>query len=849
MSIPSGINNDIALQYEQLKSIVNGTYNKGEVVFDKKSGKFDKINNHEFINWNFWKVSPEQNRETRDAIYNVVEAHLREKWNNNSIVNSYLTRLDYYLRHDNIGKKVERDDIRWILNSIDNGDIIGKTDANSRARTDFYNNLAQKIVSSGLPSNRQNELLNICSVRLLGGGRRAGNLSDEKKNDYTKALVQVLQCGMQNDEAKYAKALEVLKNGFTLPKTIDAQNEAHRKNELDSIMSKYGPNGNADRSRKLSDEEQTFLNRSLLGNNSSKPLTYESRRQLAAILDEYPAGEKRMSELGKWANATLNIVPKSKNQTNPSQPQVRPTVSPQRPQSSLSTNSKLQPDTLDNIMENVGRKVTAQKAEASNSIVSVNATNKAGDLSPTFAETKKLHKELGDKYTECGFAPYSGPVETRASENDVPVLMMNEYTAAMKKALKNKAFMKEASQQVRDLQTGADFYEKNPELMNVVVKDLGAVRTERKNPFRGVQGTSVEVAARLLFTAIRNGTLDQTKISLSIFADSTYCGCGIFKNFSTQEESTFRDFGLLLLAFFKDQGLVKEVTDEKGDTKFEYVKKNGKQLSPAGDGFMVSAPLMYHSMVEIDWPKKDRNGNSITVETLVKHLCLQFRSAVSFDAINKCNEDVFGDVQYKSDYMRFFGGKAGKKMMTESEVATTQSFLKDLYPAIREATKGVKDKAERMRLGHEMLAVFLFTDEFDALASSFSVTGKTRSSEIKRLTNMVMAGRHTELLKIAEENHIKTMRLKIRQDILMARANGVKQFIGGPIGSGAFDNDPELMGRLYAEEFDKYASKDMVFVCPTGVNTRKSIENFNKFEAGFKSYYEEKSKNLDAVEN
>lgn len=888
-----GLNSNSESQYAQLHDIVHGKINMGEVVVDK-SGKFDKINNHEFVNWNFHKVSSAQNKATREAVFKLVSEHVKAKYGADA--NLLVPKIRSYLQLDtkNVEQKVERTDVKVLMDVMDDQAYVDKCRNNSQARTDLYNEVASMVSGSGIPSERKNEILNACYVRLLCDGREIKKLTAEVRKSVLDFADAAVKAGPEKSDAIFSMALSGLKDGAKIPSDVGDQNRERRMSEFATIVSKYGTHSNMPRNWKLSGEEMAFLTNSLLGDNSTKPLPFESRRQLADILDKVQSGPKRMTRLQEWAQSTQNIVTPptasepqivQQSQQVKEQPQPEPEVKPQTenakedeyvqiPTGEIGEDVKIPEKKVEQKDSNKAEPKDSNKVEQKDSNrveteskpidldalcdeIEKNKTSRKEDA-PEVSESLKTEQTVGTEQTVRAADLFAGhdalgeahkKLDERYGDN-TSLKKMEIYTDEMKKALNNEAFLNAASQQVKDLKTGDDFKKEYPELWAAAINDSEKSHRLSKNPFKHAKGYSTNVAMNILMDAIKKGNLDKVKISLSIFADCTYCGCGIFAGYNTQEEATVRDFGLLLLAYFMKEGLVKQAGTPKVP-KFEYVEKNRKQLSPAGDGFMVSAPLLYNSLQKINWPEKDKNGNPINLETLAKHLCLQFRSAASFDAVNSCNEDVFGDVQYKRDFMQFFGGKAGKKEMNGDEVATTQSFLRALYPEMRKAFSGVEGKtlketdAKKKELGRQMLMLFMFTDEFDALApEKGSFFGKTRSSEIKRLTGMVMKGKHTKLLQTARENYINTMRLKIRMDILMAKANGIKQVIGGAIGCGAFFNEPELMGRMYAEEFDKYADDDMEFICPDAGKSNGEV--FVSFSKGFNDHFAGRPKVADA---
>ena len=102
-----GLNSNSESQYAQLHGIVHGKINMGEVVVDK-SGKFDKINNHEFVNWNFHKVSSAQNKATREAVFKLVSEHVKAKYGADA--NLLVPKIRSYLQLDtkNVEQKVGR---------------------------------------------------------------------------------------------------------------------------------------------------------------------------------------------------------------------------------------------------------------------------------------------------------------------------------------------------------------------------------------------------------------------------------------------------------------------------------------------------------------------------------------------------------------------------------------------------------------------------------------------------------------------------------------------------------------------------------------------------------------------
>ena len=77
------------------------------------------------------------------------------------------------------------------------------------------------------------------------------------------------------------------------------------------------------------------------------------------------------------------------------------------------------------------------------------------------------------------------------------------------------------------------------------------------------------------------------------------------------------------------------------------------------------------------------------------------------------------------------------------------------------------------------------------------------NSTIQNLIN-IAKDTNGKILNEAKNNYRNLIRKFIRNWVVLAREQNVRYFVGGAVGCGAFENDPNMVSNIMAEEFIKY---------------------------------------------
>lgn len=313
-----------------------------------------------------------------------------------------------------------------------------------------------------------------------------------------------------------------------------------------------------------------------------------------------------------------------------------------------------------------------------------------------------------------------------------------------------------------------------------------------KNPFSMMEGGSTKVAYEFLNQlkeeAKKNNKtfkMEENKIGLEIFADQTYCGCGILVGYKTQEESTLRDANPSLLAHLIGNNKITKKNTEFGKM-YEYNSSANLPLSTS-DGYIIKGEIKILNCEKI--LDKDEIFPVNFIFTSMPSLsgapdCLDKNGVYSWTL--KCRDILSSDKKLNEDQ---------KKALYE---------LIETLLSKRKSKDNSKDCYKEENFGKTM-KLLMFYEKIN-LPNNTGEIDKT----IEQLNNIITGGSATELAD-ADINYQKTIRESIRAWIVMSRCYGIKYFIGGAVGCGVFENKPEVVSQIIAEEFVNYGG-DMKYI-------------------------------------
>ncbi|MCQ2819992.1 MAG: hypothetical protein MJ252_22220 [archaeon] len=337
-----------------------------------------------------------------------------------------------------------------------------------------------------------------------------------------------------------------------------------------------------------------------------------------------------------------------------------------------------------------------------------------------------------------------------------------------------------------------------------------------ENPFEVKTGSTSDIVCKL------HKDNPNAKLCAQIFADHTYYGCGLLFHWTTQEEATLRDTNPELMIWLQHRGLIKEELDGR-KIKFRYVE-NSKELSTS-DGYMVPAQFCLKNTELLEKP----------FET-----CLLFTSFPSLTSI-KGSFDENGNVSWSykyrmAKYLKEKSKEAEKKKSNDSDkrknfdssiLITDKNIIREKVQDIYEKQKNKQLKLTEQQFRQAML-LLLFWD------------GLNKKTTIEEIVEIAL-GKYSEYdyeedpIKNAQRNYEDTVRKTVGSWINMARQSGAEYFIGGPIGCGAFFNDPEVVSKIIAEQFVRYGA-GMKFIY--GVFKEKSDDKLDCFRKAFEEAFE-----------
>lgn len=304
--------------------------------------------------------------------------------------------------------------------------------------------------------------------------------------------------------------------------------------------------------------------------------------------------------------------------------------------------------------------------------------------------------------------------------------------------------------------------------------DCRSVDLTQKNPVRNLKqqfSFSGQYTAETAQTLMAAGN---EKMCMQIFADGHYFACGLPQGWTTQEESVLADtFDPKMAAWMLKHGFITKTVTEHG-LRYEYAG-----LSTVGGGYLLNDPL---------------SGK-----------CYSFFSMPSLTPA-PASFDLRGNVNWLCEARRMETGKE----MTAEQRANATKFISKFYE--RTKNKSVNLDVYQYR---EAMKYLLFAGD----DVNFNVFAHQKDAEVEKEVDKFLAFVHATnkkdpeaLKKVAQPAYEHTVGTSIAKLIALASSLGVKNFIGGLIGTGAFLNEAKDVAKFVKQALEGYAG-DMKYIC------------------------------------
>ena len=339
----------------------------------------------------------------------------------------------------------------------------------------------------------------------------------------------------------------------------------------------------------------------------------------------------------------------------------------------------------------------------------------------------------------------------------------------------------------------------------LLLSEISKKRVCKSFPFKRFIGTTSQAVKE--FSKKYSG--DQ--ISAMIYANSTYFGGGVLYGAGAQEESSLRDMNPATVCHLIGKNLISKIANRGHiDLVYEYPKNCARKmlsnrpiLSPV-TGFLIDGKL--------DRVNSVKNPESTNFRAL-------------FAALPSLNGYCIDKNSFK--LFRLFG--AENISLRRKEVKDTRKILNSIESFSERFLSECRLSGDELK---RALIICMCSDK----CSSYGRNEDDVMTDIVRFAKAKKGDKDFLVFEEAKQNYENMLHSIVRSWIVMAREDGIKCFIGGPIGCGVFQNDVNVVAKIFAEEFVNYGG-DMTFVCAV---PDESISNI--FEAEFKKAFSNMSR-------
>lgn len=332
-------------------------------------------------------------------------------------------------------------------------------------------------------------------------------------------------------------------------------------------------------------------------------------------------------------------------------------------------------------------------------------------------------------------------------------------------------------------------------------------------PFKRFVGTTSQAVKE--FSKKYSG--DQ--ISAMIYANSTYFGNGFIYGGGAQEQSFLRDMNPVTVChLIGENHILKKANNGHIDLMYKSVVRYFDMLTKPKPSilFLVRRTLSPAIGFLIDG-KLDRVDSVKNPESTDFRALFVALPSLNGYCIDKNSFELFRLFGAENMIVRN-GGREGIEKIINVVEGFSERFLSEC------------------RLSGDELKRALIICMCSDKCSSYGRNEDDVMADIVRFAKAKKGDKDFLVFEEAKQNYENMLHSIIRSWIVMARKDGIKCFIGGPIGCGVFQNDVNVVAKIFAEEFVNYGG-DMTFVCAV---PDESISNI--FEAEFKKAFSNMSR-------
>ena len=301
------------------------------------------------------------------------------------------------------------------------------------------------------------------------------------------------------------------------------------------------------------------------------------------------------------------------------------------------------------------------------------------------------------------------------------------------------------------------------------------------------------------------------QISAMIYANSTYFGNGFIYGGGAQEQSFLRDMNPVTVCHLIGKNLILK-------------KTNGNYIDLMYEGAMSCANKMLHREPILS-PVTGFliDGKLDRVNSVKNPERTNFRAL--FAALPSLNGYCIDENSF--ELFRLFG--AENISLRRKEVKDTRKILNPIESFSERFLSECRLSGDELK---RALIICMCSDK----CSSYGRNEDAVMADIVRFVKAKRGDKDFLVFEEAKQNYENILHSIVRSWIVMAREDGIKCFIGGPIGCGVFQNDVNVVAKIFAEEFVNYGG-DMTFVCAV---PDESISNI--FETEFKKAFSKMSR-------
>ena len=400
-------------------------------------------------------------------------------------------------------------------------------------------------------------------------------------------------------------------------------------------------------------------------------------------------------------------------------------------------------------------------------------------------------------------------------------LMGVDATEILLNAINDEKFVSMAAEKDLHLVNGSKLV-----FDELLLSEISKKRVCKSFPFKRFIGTTSQAVKE--FSKKYSG--DQ--ISAMIYANSTYFGNGFIYGGGAQEQSFLRDMNPVTVCHLIGKNLILK-------------KTNGNYIDLMYEGAMSCANKMLHREPILS-PVTGFliDGKLDRVNSVKNPERTNFRAL--FAALPSLNGYCIDENSF--ELFRLFG--AENISLRRKEVKDTRKILNSIESFSEKFLSECKLSGDELR---RALIICMCSDK----CSSYGRNEDAAMADIVRFARAKKGDKDFLVFEEAKQNYENMLHSIVRSWIVMAREDGIKCFIGGPIGCGVFQNDVNVVAKIFAEEFVNYGG-DMTFVCAVPDESisnifetefKKAFSNMSRITGGAfkdKNKSDEKSQNADA---